>query len=78
MELSITHTLIVIFMEDTITMLYYVTQRSIVPAKYTCPSGWTTEYYRYLMAQYYLHHPSSLHVLHDKAFKISKWISNTC
>ena len=33
----------------------YVTQRSTVymlPAKYTCPTGWTREYYGYLMAQY--------------------------
>ena len=32
----------------------YVTQRSVVymvPAKYTCPSGWTREYYGYLMAE---------------------------
>ena len=27
----------------------------MVPAKYTCPSGWTTEYYGYLMAEYYNH-----------------------
>jgi len=34
----------------------YVTQRStvyVLPAKYTCPSGWTREYYGYLMAQYH-------------------------
>jgi len=34
----------------------YVTQRSTVymlPAKYTCPSGWTREYYGYLMADYF-------------------------
>ena len=34
----------------------YVTQRSTVymlPAKYTCPSGWTREYYGYLMSNYY-------------------------
>ena len=24
----------------------------MVPAKYTCPKGWTTEYYGYLMAEY--------------------------
>ena len=32
----------------------YVTERSAVymfPAKYTCPSGWTREYYGYLMAE---------------------------
>ena len=34
----------------------YVTQRStvyMIPAKYTCPSGWTTEYYGYLMSNFY-------------------------
>ena len=34
----------------------YVPQRSavyMVPAKYVCPSGWTREYYGYLMANYY-------------------------
>ena len=34
----------------------YVTQRSTVymlPAKYTCPSGWTREYYGYLMSAYH-------------------------
>ena len=25
----------------------------MVPAKYTCPTGWTREYYGYLMGQYY-------------------------
>ena len=25
----------------------------MVPAKYTCPSGWTREYYGYLMAEWY-------------------------
>jgi len=24
----------------------------IIPAKYTCPTGWTREYYGYLMAKY--------------------------
>ena len=34
----------------------YVAQRSTVymlPAKYTCPTGWTREYYGYLMAEYH-------------------------
>ena len=34
----------------------YVIHRSAVymlPAKYTCPSGWTREYYGYLMADYF-------------------------
>ena len=25
----------------------------MVPAKYTCPTGWTREYYGYLMSSYY-------------------------
>jgi len=28
----------------------------MVPAKYTCPAGWTREYYEYLMAAYRDHH----------------------
>ena len=28
----------------------------MMPAKYTCPKGWTTEYYGYLMVEYYAHH----------------------
>jgi len=32
----------------------------MVPAKYTCPTGWTREYYGYLMTGYYRggHHHS--------------------
>ena len=39
----------------------YVSQRStvhMVPAKYTCPAGWTREYYGYLMAERYDFHSS--------------------
>ncbi|XP_065884465.1 short-chain collagen C4-like [Dysidea avara] len=28
----------------------------MLPAKYTCPTGWTTEYYGYLMSAYKSHH----------------------
>jgi len=28
----------------------------MLPAKYTCPTGWTTEYYGYLMSGHYNHH----------------------
>ena len=28
----------------------------MVPAKYTCPTGWTREYYGYLMGQSYNYH----------------------
>ena len=51
----------------------HVTNRTavyMVPAKYTCPSGWTREYYGYLMSS---HHGSNRHRLQftcmDIAFK---------
>ena len=42
----------------------------MVPAKYTCPSGWTREYYGYLMAEYHGggHHRSQYTCM-DTAFK---------
>ena len=49
----------------------YVTQRStvyMVPAKYTCPSGWTREYYGYLMCEEHVHHPTQFTCI-DIAFK---------
>ena len=39
----------------------FVSQRStvyMVPAKYTCPSGWTREYFGFLMAEHWRHHRS--------------------
>ncbi len=30
-----------------------------LPARYSCPSGWTREYYGYLMSAYRAHHPTS-------------------
>ena len=39
----------------------YVPTRNVVymiPAKYTCPSGWTREYFGYLMTEHYGHHRS--------------------
>ena len=30
----------------------------MIPAKYTCPSGWTREYFGYLMSEYHNHHRS--------------------
>ena len=39
----------------------HVSNRSaayMVPAKYTCPTGWTREYYGYLMSEKYSHHRS--------------------
>ena len=39
----------------------HVQQRSIlmIPGQYTCPTGWTTEYYGYLVSEKYTHHRSS-------------------
>ena len=39
----------------------YVATRStlyMMPAKYTCPSGWTREYFGYLMSESHDHHQS--------------------
>jgi len=42
----------------------------MVPAKYTCPTGWTREYYGYLMAGYYYsHHHSTQYTCFDNALK---------
>ena len=41
----------------------------MVPAKYTCPTGWTREYYGYLMAEYYSGHYRSQFTCMDIAFK---------
>ena len=49
----------------------YVSQRStvyMIPAKYTCPSGWTREYYGYLMAERYTHIRSQFTCI-DNTFK---------
>ena len=49
----------------------YVAQHSAVymlPAKYTCPSGWTREYYGYLMSEHRTHTPSQFTCV-DVAFK---------
>ena len=40
----------------------------MVPAKYTCPSGWTREYYGYLMAEHHTHRRSQFTCV-DTAFK---------
>ena len=49
----------------------YVSNRTavyMVPAKYTCPSGWTREYYGYLMAEYHTHSRSQYTCV-DTTFK---------
>ena len=40
----------------------------MVPAKYTCPTGWTREYYGYLMAEYYKY-PGNQYTCMDTEFK---------
>ena len=40
----------------------------MIPAKYTCPEGWTTEYYGYLMAEHHNHHRSQFSCI-DKSLK---------
>ena len=40
----------------------------MVPAKYTCPTGWTREYYGYLMSKCHNHHRSQFTCM-DIAFK---------
>ena len=42
----------------------------MVPAKYTCPTGWTREYYGYLMAEYsHTNHHRSQYTCMDSALK---------
>ena len=43
----------------------------MVPAKYTCPTGWTREYYGYMMTDYYPNYRSQF-VCMDTAFKSAK------
>ena len=50
----------------------YVAERStvyMVPAKYTCPSGWTREYYGYLMANHHAHKNNIQFTCVDTALK---------
>ena len=41
----------------------------MVPAKYTCPSGWTREYYGYLISQYHTHAGKNQFTSFDNAFR---------
>ena len=48
--------------DDVPCALCYTATRSTVfmlPGRYTCPSGWTREYYGYLTAERHLHHRST-------------------
>ncbi|XP_065898780.1 uncharacterized protein [Dysidea avara] len=47
---------------DVVCAVCYVPTRNVVymlPAKYTCPTGWIREYYGYLMSERYNHHRST-------------------
>ena len=48
----------------------YVSRSAVhmIPARYTCPTGWTTEYYGYLMAECWSHNRSQYTCV-DKVFK---------
>ena len=57
---------------DVPCVVCYVLECSAVymlPAKYTCPNGWTIEYFGYLMTQYYSHPNNFEFTCVDKAFK---------
>ena len=49
----------------------------MVPAKYTCPTGWTREYYGYLMTEYYSGHHRSQYTCMDVALKPATGSSTT-
>jgi len=42
----------------------------MIPAKYTCPTGWTTEYYGYLMSEGFAQFRSMFTCV-DKALKVA-------
>ena len=47
---------------DVVCAVCYVPTRNVaytLPAKYTCPTGWTREYHSYLMSEHYNHHRST-------------------
>lgn len=61
-----------VYNHDVLCAVCYVNQRSafyMVPAKYTCPTGWTREYYGYLMAGRFDHSRSQFTCV-DHAFKV--------
>ena len=59
--------------KDVPCAVCYVSTRTtlyMIPAKYTCPSGWTTEYYGYLMAERnHPNHHRSQFICVDKLLK---------
>ena len=57
---------------DVLCAVCHVSNRTavyMVPAKYTCPTEWTREYYDYLMTEYYSSHHHSQFTCMDIAFK---------
>ena len=62
-----------VYNHDVVCAVCYVNQRStvfMVPAKYTCPIGWTREYYGYLMAERF-DSSRSQYTCVDYAFKVT-------
>ena len=42
----------------------------MIPGKYTCPTGWNTEYYGYLMTGHYIHKSQSLYSCMDAGLEM--------
>ena len=47
--------------QDVPCAVCHIVQRSVlmIPGQYTCPTGWTREYYGYLMSEYHGYHRST-------------------
>ena len=64
---------------DVLCAVCYVSQRStvyMVPARYTCPLGWTTEYDGYLMAERYDHKRSQYNCIDKSMMPVPGSASN--
>ena len=58
----------------------YTPTRSTVymlPAKYTCPAGWTREYYGYLMSERYAHHRTTFSCVDHRLIPVIGSARNT-
>ena len=49
----------------------------MIPARLTCPSSWTTEYYGYLMAEYYGHHRTTFECVDQSPESVPGSSANT-
>ena len=58
---------------------YSVTRRTVVmiPARLTCPSSWTREYYGYLLANWYGHHRTMFECMDQSPQSVPGSIANT-